>query len=150
MDIYTTLPTGRDLATLSGEARQVRHALILPPNGLGQLGDTNGNFEFRFTNHYPMQKLVEEDVYLQKIRKSIQVISELEVERLRLVHVFSVTNQLIAESQSNLPPAFQVSEHTPIARTTAPTASPGVDNQDCSRHGQTRSVEFGHCFHRCA
>ena len=43
-----------------------------------------------------------EKLFLRKIQESLRMISDLEMERLRLAHVLSLTNALIADNHSPL------------------------------------------------
>ena len=108
---------------------------------------------------------IDEDACLHRIRNSIQVISELEIERRRLVHLFSITNHVIAENQSSLPPpqfrlADLVSTVPGNLLATMPLQVPLQEATKkiwtnnpcaCTANNRVRPVEviFQHCFHRC-
>lgn len=61
-----------------------------------------------------------EKLFLRKIQESLRMISDLEMERLRLAHVLSLTNALIADNHSplNLSTSLQDASNIETSRAT--------------------------------
>ena len=100
----------------------------------------------------------EEAACLRKIRRALSVISELEMEKMRLAHFFAHVNQMLAEAAAagHLPPpplppaapAAPVPAPAPAAPAAAPAPAPAAPAGGVG--GAAAPADFERCFRRCA